>query len=137
MTNYYTEYITVNNVNVNDYININDEMCKVLEISNILLSNNEYIYTIKCIDLNKKIYNIRMHYNNKIHSLNRQILKYNFLYTFEIWNKHEYDEYIKIKDNFITYDDAEEYISKNNIEGTCHIIRSIDNIQRIIDYEFY
>jgi translation elongation factor P/translation initiation factor 5A len=134
MTNYYTEFITVNNINVDDYININDDMCKVLETSNTLLSNNEYVYTIKSMNLDKKIYTVRIHYNNKIHSLNKQILKYNFLYTYQIWKLSDNNEYIKIKDDFISYEFAEEYLKENNIFNNFYIIRNIDNIDDVINF---
>jgi hypothetical protein len=133
MTNYYTEFIEINKINLDDYISINDNICKVLEVFYELLSNNEYIYNIKCININNKIYNIKMHYNKKIHSLNKKILKYNFFYTFEIWIYNSNNDIIKIKDNFITYELAEEYIKDNNITNY-YIIRNIDNIDDVINF---
>ena len=135
MTNYYTEFIDINKINIDDYININDDICKIIEYSYELVINNEYIYTIKCINVENKIYCVKMHYNNKIHSLNKKLLKYNFFYTFEIWIVNN-NEPIKIKDNFITYELAEEYIKNNNINSNnnYYIIRNIDNIDEIINF---
>ena len=129
MTNYYTEFITANNIKTNDFININNNMCKVLNIKCENIVNTEYLYLIKCINENEKVVDIKIPYNTNLKN-NKEILKYNFLYTFDIWIPSVNNNYIKLIGDFISYDYAEEYIKQHNYKDY-YIIKNIDNIYDI------
>ena len=129
MTNYYTEFITANNIKTNDFININNNMCKVLNIKCENIVNTEYLYLIKCINENEKVVDIKIPYNTNLKN-NKEILKYNFLYTFDIWIPSVNNNYIKLIGDFISYDYAEEYIKQYNYNDY-YIIKNIDNIYDI------
>jgi hypothetical protein len=129
MTNYYTEYITANNIKTNDFINIHNNMCKVLNIKCEHIVNTEYLYLIKCINEHEKVVDIKIPYNTNLKN-NKEILKYNFLYTFDIWIPSVNNNYIKLIGDFISYDYAEEYIKQHNYNNY-YIIKNIDNIYDI------
>jgi hypothetical protein len=113
MINYYTRKIKLNKIQVNDYININDSICKILSIN-----NNDNIYYITGINEINNIYKCLYDMNTDYYK-NKQFIKYVFIYKYEIWRIQDFDdndiEYLKktkISDNFITYYDAEIYANK-------------------------
>ncbi len=107
MNNYYTRKIKIDEIKVNDYIDINGQICKILSIY-----NNDNMYNIEAID---ELYNIyKCLYDNK-----KIFTKYIFIFKYEIWRIQDFVgdgiEYLKkdkIKDNFITYKQAELHAIK-------------------------
>jgi hypothetical protein len=121
MINYYTRTIKINEIKINDYININGLICKILSVH-----NNNNVYSIEAIDetlgnddIHKCLYDM-----NKPFFKNKKFTKCIFVYKYEIWRIQDFlgdgIEYLKkekIEDNFITYKQAEIYAIKyiNNI----------------------
>jgi hypothetical protein len=107
MINYFTRRIKISEIKIDDYIDINGQICKILSIY-----NNDNMYNIEVIDEIDNIY--KYLYDNK-----KKFIKYIFIYTYEIWRIQDFTgdgiEYVKkekIKDNFITYKNAELYAHK-------------------------